>query len=139
MTEHRVADIDPFLVCPLHHHEVLVAANFHQYHHRNRHCIQLFSGDLVATGAHADAFYVALHVEHGETLGTNKVLVCIDQHAFDDVLFIDVEPIGLAQDRCQCGCAAAEIGLLFDNVAELALTQTLYLLVDECAARKGGH
>ncbi|MNQ83602.1 hypothetical protein D3C85_986900 [compost metagenome] len=139
VTEHRVADIDPVLVSTLQHHEVLVAANFRQYHHRNRYCVELFRWDLVAPGTHADAFYVALHVQHGETLRTDKVLVCIDQHAFDDVLFIDVEPIGLAQNRCQCGGAAAEIGFLFDDVAELALTQTLYLLIDECAARKGGH
>ncbi|MNN65484.1 hypothetical protein D3C81_1809900 [compost metagenome] len=96
MAENRVSDVNPILVRTLQHDEMLVAANFHQYHHRDRYRFELFRWNLVTPGAHADAFYVALHVEHGKPLSTNKVLVSVDQHAFDDVLLIDVEPIGLA-------------------------------------------
>lgn len=138
VAQHRVADVDPLLVGPLQHHEVLVAAYIHQDHHRDRHRFEFLWRYPVASGTHADAFHVALHVQHGKTLGANQVLVGIDQHAFDDVLFIDVKPIGLAQHRGQCGGAATEIGFLLDDVAELALAYALHRFVDQHAARQGG-
>ncbi len=71
-------------------------------------------------------------------MGANQILVGIDQHAFDDVLFIDVKPIGLAQHRGQRGGAATEIGFLFDDVAEFAFAYALHRFVDQHAARQGG-
>ena len=78
MTEYRIADMDP---APdglfLHDHKVFA---------QPRISMSTTTGILISlanvsvatqitTGPHADAFHVALHVEHGEALDADKILI----------------------------------------------------------------
>ncbi|MNF02307.1 hypothetical protein D3C80_2014370 [compost metagenome] len=90
--------------------------------------------DPITPGPHADTFHVALHVEHGEALHADQILVGVGEHAFDDLFFIHVQPIGLAQYGRQGSCAATEVGFLLDQVGKLALAHALDRLVYLCPA-----
>ncbi|MNH15903.1 hypothetical protein D3C79_755280 [compost metagenome] len=125
MTEHWITDVRPAFVDALQDHKMFVATHVHQYHHRNADTVQGLGGHPVTAGTHAQAFHVTLHVEHGEALGTDQVLIGMGQHAFDDLLFIHVQPIGLAQYGRQGRGAATEVGFLLHQVGEFALAYAL--------------
>jgi hypothetical protein len=59
----------------LHDHKMFVATDIHEHHNRNSDLVQCFRRYPVATRPHADTFHVALHVEHGEALDADKVLI----------------------------------------------------------------
>ncbi|MNW15718.1 hypothetical protein D3C71_2143110 [compost metagenome] len=75
MPQDRVSDVYPAVLDPLHDHKMLVATDVQEHHHRDLDIAQGFRRYPVASGAHADTFHVALHVEHGEALDADQILV----------------------------------------------------------------
>ncbi|MNR59443.1 hypothetical protein D3C85_1807020 [compost metagenome] len=57
------------------------------------------------------------------------------QHAFDDLLFIHVQPIGLAQYGRQGRGAATEVGFLLHQVGKFAFAYALDRFVHQPATR----
>ncbi|VTQ36875.1 Uncharacterised protein [Pseudomonas aeruginosa] len=117
---------------------MLVAADFHQHDGGYLQLFQLRRLDAVAARAHAHGFDVALHVEHGEALGADDLRVGVGEHALDHRLLVERGAVGLLQDGREGRGAAAEIGLLLDQVGEAPLADALHLLVDQAAAGQGG-
>ena len=121
---------------PLQYHKMLVAPYVQQHDHRDIDVSQVLGRDAIPPGAHADALDVVLHVQHRKALGTHQVFVGIDQHAFDDVVFIHVQPISLTQNGGQRGGTAAEIGFLLHQIAEATFANALYRLEHQVPARQ---